>query len=163
MSESDSARLAAGVEHLAESTDGLIDEVRGLARAEARQEVRKSAKRQRAAATSQILAAAGWSLCAVLVSIVLVDVHTHRGHIEPLERRVIAIEQLIAEVGAGLADGQLPDLEGERFSTAGALPLMPAAEQDGAPVGIWIIPLLALMVAGCIWAWLRIHGRDRGD
>ena len=148
--QTDLGRLARGVEHLGQSTDGLIEEVRGLAREEARQVVTRSHDRQRALLASTLWAACASAIIAVLLAVTVMDIHTHRGHVEPLEIRVSAIEELILEVDE-MTGGDLPDLDGQRYATGHLEPLQPAPEQEGAPAGVI---LYGLGVAGLVLAAL---------
>jgi hypothetical protein len=158
----DLERLADATDRLAISTDSLLDEVKGLARHEANQVVRRSQRRQRALLASSVWSALAAVMLAVLISSTLIDVHVHRGHVEPIESRLTNIEALIAEVDDTIGAGMLPDLDGERFATASAAPLAPADEQDAPPVGVIIYGAGALVLLGCLAAWGRARRQLTG-
>ncbi len=82
----------------------------------------------------------------IMTSAIVIDLHTHTAHIEPMEQRVEAIEALIARVDEEMTDGALPDLEGERFVTSDLIPLSPASEQGRFPIGLTFMGLQLILI-----------------
>ena len=150
----DLRRLADAVEHLSDDAGILIEEVRALAREEARTVIRRSQDRQKALLASTLWAACASAIVAVLLTVTIMDVHTHRGHVEPLEIRVSAIESLIEQVDE-MTGGELPDLDGQRYATGDLHPLQPAPEQAGAPAGTLIYGLGAVGLLLSALGWWR--------
>lgn len=118
-----------------------------------RRENRRHRVRQKAIVHSQAWASIFFMLLTVLFASTIIDIHTHRAHIGPIEDRLQGIEQLINEVNDTIADGRIPEIASDRFETSYLPPLQPAPEQFADPAGLWllILTIVGLVVSSLMW------------
>lgn len=140
------SELSATVEQRQRTLERKFREDNAARELRLRDEQRAATLRNRAIYTSQVWAILVAVTVAVTVTVTLMDIHVHRGHVDPLEQRLTEIEELIDEVDATLADGMLPNLDGDRFSTSGQIPLAPAPEQRQPPIGLWFYTGMSLLI-----------------
>lgn len=72
-------------------------------------------------------------LAGVLVAPLVADVHAHRAHVDPLQDRIAAVEGRTPATEAGFDTHALP-------------PLFPAAQQDAAPVGVYFLAVVTVLL-----------------